>query len=77
MQGVCKIRGGRDNMCLDLGKASKQRGYGGWVEFDRYRWGTKVLNGWRNNTSEKQKTTAKRKELKISVILIFSCVTLG
>ena len=52
-------------MYLKLEKASKQSGLceAGWNS-DRYRWGAKVLNGWRNNMRKSKKQQQKGKNSK-------------
>ena len=69
MQGVWKIRGGRDNMYLKLEKASKQSGLceAGWNS-DRYRWGTKALNGWRNNMRKSKNNSKKERTQNFSTL---------
>lgn len=69
MQGVWKIRGGRDNMYLKLEKASKQSGLceAGWNS-DRYRWGAKVLNGWRNNMRKSKNNSKKERTQNFSTL---------
>lgn len=68
MQGVWKIRG-RNYMYLELGKASKQSGLceAGWNS-GRYRRGTKVLKGWRNNMRKSKNSSKKERTQNFSTL---------
>lgn len=56
-------------MYLELEKASKQSGLceAGWNS-DRYRWGTKALNGWRNNMRKSKNNSEKERTQNFSTL---------